>query len=139
MNSPNRGPAKARKKPTPLMTPSRVILFGLLFAAMAVFAIDRFARAQASAAYERLRPHFQDQGDAPGAAQPAPISQAQVRESIGKESDGPAEQETNLFVESYSWSGIVRRYTLHVVYSDRSLTKMLEAELNRRFDAAPAQ
>ena len=110
-------PAPAALPPKQKMSPLRIVLVGVLVILLGVLFFEYKARFQMSAADQRLQDQvLSEEEDAEGTAEIPLLTADIVKQLIGRE---PSETSTlnGQQVEKYVWPGVLRTYTLHVLYS----------------------
>lgn len=129
MSSSSYGPRGRAKKPTPFITPSRIIVFGLLAVVLVLLVIDVAARTSASSAYEEIDKYRLSADQANNNTENR-IDGKRVREIVGKEPSRPLDVSRGIMFEDYTWGGLFNTYRVRVYYHDPTLARIMDAELN---------
>jgi hypothetical protein len=113
------------------MSPVRVALFAILGVLVVVLVFEMMARLPAQAAHSRLSRyvHTEETGPIPQAVTDPP-SPEDVRKLLGREPDGPADLRERELVETYTWRGPLRKYTVYVCFQRGSKPLLYKVSLN---------
>lgn len=113
------------------MSPVRIVLFAILGILVVVLAFEMMARLPAQAAHARLSRfvYTEEAGPVPPAFTDPP-SPEDVRKLLGREPDGPPEVRDRELVETYTWRGAIRKYTVYVCFQRGSKPLLYKVSLN---------
>jgi hypothetical protein len=112
--------AAATPKKTPLLFPSRIILFSILPFALAALGYDYYQRAQRDAVYHSVAKMVPTDSE-PNAEQPlrfqdSDIAIENIHKVIGRDADKTVDDKTQL-QEIYAWRGVLYTHTVRITYT----------------------
>jgi hypothetical protein len=108
----------AAPKKTPLLFPSRIILFAILPFAIAALGFDYHQRSQRKAVFDSVARLVPTDTDAtlPQRFQDSDIGVDNIHKVIGREPDRILVDNKSELQEVYAWRGVLYTYTVRVVY-----------------------
>jgi len=118
------------KKSKPLVSPTMIVLGVILVLAGAALIVDVAARKGAEGAYEAILKKLPSEEEIEAGAEATPLTQADVKELMGRDPDGPGEERGGELVQTFTWRGPLKRYQVFVVYRKGAEPMVLRATLN---------
>ena len=120
------------------VSPLLIVLLVVLAAAVVALITDRLARRGAQKAYDRISQRLPGDGDVEiGKASSEAAKLEDVRRLAGREPDEAAVPLGSELLETYTWRGPFKRYTVYVVYQKGAVPMLLRATLNQPPPSVP--